>query len=718
MPKRWLNTKALVFSVLLVASLAGAVGNFTLYEYSQPANFTSIDLIAGGSLTENQTYCFKYAVGGDGWNAYACSTNTFYMWSQVSNETCVTTNATHKTINMTWAKSAEPSYDASYIVYLNHSLGYDPIINNTYYSNTVFDSDLNRYMPGFMVESRMEDASQCNNSVCWQTWDGLNQSYQSQPYREHGVPFLDLSGGTTAAPITPWDIYDWLVNNQSREEFIEFMPTAPGLQEAGAYKFTFSFGDYGASSQTYSFNIPLNVVVMHDLGKYGGCVNGNFTMGSVDAYGTFQDGGVYLRTSYPAMYNQAQGAFKVSASIVSGGYVGATNGYGAAGSHGFQFGAGEIAFNGAIYVSSLGRMHYGATINNSLMITGADWGNNDWVKNVVMDNAVFSKYTIGSGYTLQEVIYRNFRSYPEYTGSQTAWASAQYSNYGNYTHIYHFVNPYWNIPHSRIRVYCSGTDHPTRVSQEYELKLNVVDSETGLPIENATLTIQNVNGSYDSFSPPITSLYDTVNATAGFLRLIDSSDFAAGDYLKSGNEYMKVTGVNATSVQVTRGEFNTTPWSLRHYRNYHTMIVFKSWREQYSDANGDFELVRLQQKWWQKDICDTAYTYWWLDTEGNASSPFVITVNASGYNNFTTHYTPTQANEFTIGLVNATECPECNQSQPVYLFDSSQMTNEEFIRISSETPDAPVSLVDPNAIIILAGGVLLALFLFSNRKDN
>ena len=643
-----MDWKSFVLCLLFVAVSVSAAKSYSLYEYSQPANFTSINLLAGGSLTENRTYCFQYAVGGDGWNAYGCSTNTHYMWSQVSNTTCVTTNSTHKTFNFSWVKSPDPSYDASYIIYANHSFGYEPIINNSYYDNTIFDSVLDRYLQGFMVESRMEDAGYCNTTHCWLDFDGANRAYNSQVYYEAGMPFIELSGGTEADPITPWDIYNWTVNNQSREEFVEFIPTHKGLQEAGAYQFKFSFGDYGGTSQIFQFNIPLNVVLMHETGKFVGCTYGNFTMGSYDSTrGVFKDGGTYLRTSYPSMYNQANGAFKIAASTISGGYTGASNGYSAAASHNFQFGAGEVSFNGATYVSSIGRLHGGATVRNSLMIFGGDWGNNDWTKGVVMDNAVFSKEIISTGYRFQEVILRNFRSYPAYTD---AWQQAIYTNYGNYSHILHLVNPYWGVPHSRVRVYCSGIDHPTRVSQEFELSLSVVDSITGLPIENATLTIQDVNGSHASFGLPITSLYDTVNATAGFLRLKDTSAINTGDYIKSGNEFMKVTGVNATSVQVTRGEFNTTPWSLRAERSYNTMIVFPAWREQYSNSTGEFELVRLQQKWWQRDECTGGYKFYYIDTEGNASSPFTITVNASGYNNFTAYYTPTAENSFTIGL--------------------------------------------------------------------
>ena len=647
-----MDWKSFVLCLLFVAVSVSAAKSYTLYEYSQPANFTSINLLAGGSLTENRTYCFQYIVAGDGWKYYGCSTNTMYMFSPVSNSTCVTTNSTHRIVNITWAKSADPSYSALYGVYLNHSLGYEAINNNSYYLNSVSNSTWRRYF-GLNDEQKMETAGNCNSSLCWFVWDGVNQNHESVMYYEHGIPFLELSGGTAADPITPWDIYNWTVNNQSREEFVKFMPTLEGLQDAGVFKFKFSFGDYGGTSQTFQFNIPLNVVLMHETGKFVGCTNGNFTMGSYDSTrGVFKDGGVYLRTSQASIYNQASGAVNIYASMVSGGFVPSGN-YTAGGanfrgykSHGFQF-SGVPRFNGALIVSRLGRMLAGADARNSLMIFGGEWGNNDWTKGTAMDNVVFSKEIISTGYNLQEIILRNFRSYPAYTD---AWQQAISSNYGNYSHILHLVNPYWGVPHSRVRVYCSGIDHPTRVSQEFELSLSVVDSITGLPIENATLTIQDVNGSHASFGLPTTSLYDTVNATAGFLRLKDTSAINTGDYIKSGNEFMKVTGVNATSVQVTRGEFNTTPWSLRAERSYNTMIVFPAWREQYSNSTGEFELVRLQQKWWQKDICNGAYSLWYIDTEGNASSPFTITVNASGYNNFTAYYTPTAENSFTIGL--------------------------------------------------------------------
>ena len=684
----------LVFLVL-VGGIVGAAGVFDLVEYGTP-NAPSVQLDKGGSLSTSRTYCFRVVGAGNGDYPYGCSGRMMAIWSPPSAETCVTPAGIRQSVNITWNRIPEPTYNEPYIVYVNTTRAYNFTDGAGNYLQNVVTNPAWRIFSVMLDTDLMLNDGNCNSTDCWMEWDGDTHYQRSAPIYEDGIPFVNAYGGTENNPVTPYDLYDWLVNNQSRPEFVEWLPMLDGLNETGAYKFRFSFGHWLTNNSDFVFGIRDNVVLLHESGKFATCSNGNFTMGEYDpAHQTFSQGGTYLRVSDVSMYNYVGGAFNVYDSLVSGGFEPGSN-YSAANfewyySHGSQFGSVPQNIIGSKYLSEFGRALYGFVAQQSIIYGHTEVGVGSEVTGEIMRDIAWNNDEMRGGYSVTEVVYKDFF---HATAGTYAYRWSLYSDWGNVTHLTHFVNPKWLDPHTRFLIWCKNTDRPIQINEEYDLNLTVTDSVTGEAIDGATLTVQNVNGSYDSFSPSKGYVLDDVCQICGWLQPNDVSILDVGDYAKAGNEYFLITGKNATHWFVDRGEFNTTPYILERTGSYKMPKIYKSWANQSSNAKGAFEPLRVVNKWFRRDTCDGSSLYWWRDTEGNYSSPFLIKVSASGYNNFTAYYTPSQASEFTIGLSNATTCPDCpptisfqskssQENAPLVLLEETAMPYPKFSGVSS-----------------------------------
>lgn len=751
----------------------GYTGSLTLIELDEP-KIKNVTLISGGTWDTGQDYCFKMTTGGPGYNYYTDSINTYEMQSKPSDELCAsdTTNATHRAFRICWTVvstnfTTATGYGGAYL----HGLWFT---NET--GNYTMERDGRWFTNAYA-------ASPCNNNghfcraVDIEYVGGYTYCYnfstfgaRGYPYYEYGVPFIDLDGGTTTDPITPDDLY-WFLKEQGRDEFIDRFELFPNSTVGASYHFKFFFGGYAANSNDSVFQYPSGRITYHEHGVMK--FNPEYQLRIGEEYYEDTTGKEYLREighgylsygSYPT-YTGLRGNTTIHGSYY--GDIGAfdypawvavypTRG------HGTQWNMDYVNITSSL-VSAAGRFNFAEMRfeDNIFISNEPEFGLNfDYDDHTLgfMPHEIDNSF-INSAYTNVEVTVKDAdlskMLYRFDVGSSTAvywWCWIIRHDAGlfqNSTRTTHWINSPLPEPW-RIRVYQyagQGEDYQAYFNEEFETRLRVVDAVTGAPIENATLTVQDVNGSYCMggksvvYPSSVGDTYHLYPASATYFELYNNpTAFEVGDYLKGGMEFMRVTGVNATGINVTRGEFNTTPWGLQtvpdtgnetggSYGN----AFYEAWREQYSNSTGDFEEFRIVNRSLRLQSTDFVNGSWeqicpnWSDVGcanyGNYSdyAPFTITINASGYNNFTAYYTPTQENYFTIGLANTTECPDC----PATVSMTGNAANGGVVVVKREVAQpaaAPVQQDSGFGEGLLLGGVLVGfvvlLGVFTRTRPN
>ena len=669
-----------------------AVGNFTLNELYPVENVTMM-LIAGGNWGEGEDYCARVVTGGGGWNYYANSINTLEILSPPSTEVCsnATTNATHKAFRICWdvtptnfTGALSTDYGDAYMfgIYYTNSVGnysvYAPTGNVYYDTNFVHYRHLARK---YYIEY-MGGTQYCYN------FSAFTRNYHRLPIWEGGIPFVDLAGGTVADPITPDDIHDWLVDDINRSEFVQQIDTFPGSEEGTMWLFDFFFGGLGSYENATVFQIPANTMVYQTYGGIKFNDEYDFYMGERAYSSTTKTnyltdlGAVYTRGYLPGTYNTVYGDVGIYGSFI-GKLRPVSIGISLT-DHGFQWKGDSMNISQSLFQGA-GRLNSNLlSLHNSILVSESPeiQNNNDWDDGYTFTPYEINNFDVRPGNSVENTfknadLSKMIARMGNLDSTVAYWYLWVIRGYDNSTRMMHFIN--CKLPEPWFaRLYKQGTlDMQGFINEEFELTLSVVDSATGNPIENATLTIQDASGTHAMGGKSATALWSAANYylypyDTAFFALCDPTAHSVGDYIKIGMEFMRVTGVNATGVNVTRGEFNTTPWGLQtispggNNSNGIHMKTYLAWREQYSDSEGKFEEVRLvnrsmrlgvnesgfPQVIYKKECEDQTGLYKACQNYTNftISAPFTITVNASGYNNFTAYYTPTAENSFTIGL--------------------------------------------------------------------
>jgi hypothetical protein len=190
--------------ILLISLTSGAkVINFT----KPLASVTDLNgfLTEGGSLSPGVTYRYKViTIGGLAGSWYS----RFKTHSSPSNEFNITPNSTHQTINLNWTAIAG---NGGYIVYQTYSA-----IEDYYGGNTRFprETDGSSWGISTLDENFTQDGSIGLKAV--NTISMIPPSYDvpnNISPANVGLGQLELSGGTSADPITFQNIYDNAVTN-------------------------------------------------------------------------------------------------------------------------------------------------------------------------------------------------------------------------------------------------------------------------------------------------------------------------------------------------------------------------------------------------------------------------------------------------------------------------------------------------------------------------
>lgn len=693
------RVRRLLLLLILAATIATAyTGTFGFYE-GNTTEILNITLMSGTSeFGSSLKYCFRQVAYLGGWNYYA-GNNKLEIMSPPSPEVCANdyTNATHQQFYVCWNVSATNFTDAT-------TVNGDAYMHGFYYTtspgnysvygsgNVVYDGNFRYY---YHLARKPDLDYQGGTAYC--ALLAPTRLYYNLPLYEDGLPFLDIAGGSSVDPITPHDVYDFL-EEINRTEHIDRLDAFEGADIGAGYSFKFSFGGYSSYNNASVFNVPANVFLYQPMAAMKMNTLQEFTMGELN-YNANEDqeylpalGGIYSRMGLYPWYDTLYGPTGIYGSMVTAGITTEVSNLRLT-DHGIQWASTtnqnltQSLFQGAGRLNSL-------NIIDSIIIslvTPSMMQNRDYA-NAGFNAYEVNAYDLGRGQPIESTVYgvdlsKMSTRLTNYDSSTAYWFRWVASMSYNITRVNRYINTV--LPDEWLfRYYLLTAGDAQLVStEEFDLGLRVVNAETAAPIENATLTITDSQGNNALYGKSVTALSaSSSNYVYAFdetyFAVEEPSQFEVGDYLKAGAEVMKVTGVNATGVNVTRGEFNTTPWGLIYLSGttnngsvaaYGTK-VFRAWDYQLADANGDFELIRLVNRTmrfvpgengasaatYYKE-CENNHLYAFCMNMSNFTrhAPFTITINASGYNNFTTYYTPTQENYFTIGLANTTECPDC-----------------------------------------------------------
>lgn len=216
--------------------------SYTLYETTAPV--ISVAGIAGGSLIEGVTYhVVVLGIFGSNWYNLGIGRQV----SPPSNEATFTADATNKSFEITIDTDATGVVAVSiYVIYIYTSDDSDATFNGTTVDGTILTRAYNgsgtvaNYGYGLVVADFPYTVS--------------NLSRASSPYYTQGIPELQFNGGTYADPITPKNIYDYLVT-QGKEKYMDRLAQLSKLGVERCFGYIFYLHLYSLSS-TNHFKIP------------------------------------------------------------------------------------------------------------------------------------------------------------------------------------------------------------------------------------------------------------------------------------------------------------------------------------------------------------------------------------------------------------------------------------------------------------------------------
>lgn len=675
------------------------------------------------------------------------------MLSRPSPESnCITTDAARRHINVTFEDCGADCVGYMFIVNTTPG-GYLPRIAG----NITSPNRLNPFggSTGFCGAQAETGFAKANSTTLY-TFNfssmvmlglyGSGFTWGMTEYYPMGIPFINITGGTVANPITPQDIYDWLQYVNNTQEFVTCSPKTGyfeynGSVECGYFKFFASLGEMGSVSYKTVFNIPNQIIVDQEWGKLTFNDGGNWTMGTYTAATDgVTSGGVYRRTScYPA-YNQVF-SYDLVGSWVGGGYTileanNSNYGVGLTGGH-----YNQITRSTA---NPLGRLvstiYYGAgriypTVSkytiwkySTAIVPGGGWefsGGKYGFSSQGFDSMRIHQingYSISGTYP--ESLYYNLITSGATFYNFNVW-SLYRNSYGNTT-VTRCINCRIISPNTWVMYsdYKFNSSIQTVVgTMEYTLALKIVD-QNNQPIPSAQVRIYNSTGKPVGFYKHAPDYYAATGSSANWSQsgsivyFGNTTGVSVGDIYYAGNEYFNVTSViNYSAVQAVRGygDSRINPisgysaadpsysLSLNFYRANSTWVT---------NTTGDLPVLSLIPNASMRlgYVAGPAYS---LMDFNIAQGPFRIEVNASGYQNATYYYLPAAPGAFSLTLMNATACDgECNATVVYINTDSGSGTSDSYpavkrvkqpvaAAVNTNAGDFPAGLAAGMAIVAL-----------------
>jgi hypothetical protein len=461
-----------------------------------------------------------------------------------------------------------------------------------------------------------------------------------------GAPCMVLAGGTELDPITPQDIYDNLIS-VGKSQYLEGIPLFPdgdyvnssGNDICNVFRFKMSLVD---GTTTNWFKIPGGVVCTWALCKM--IFRGNMIAGEIDAYGNTQNGAGIFGAWHLAFYNgmtytQAAAEFKCYGSLI--GSKLALPGTSCNRDPYYQA-SGIATVHDSIFQSS-GRFNvYGEKKNSRMMLSGeaAAQDNTSNVENTSFNTHQTNFYAIAEA-TFNNYILKRYSSYNTFLDGFYTERS---------TKMLHFNDPVWSPDTTymaRTRGDASGVD--LVLHESFTVNMKVIDSD-GNPIENARVTIENVDGENALFNKTWNARTYTALEKAGTaMTLWAPGSIDVGKYYRVADEIIYIVSGSYPNYTIARAQKGSTANSIGGGASNKTTYLYEQYDYLDTDASGDITTFLNSRYWKVHDYTSTGTTY---ITDGDmiTRNPFDIKIVADGYETYTMKYTATVKKDMVIEL--------------------------------------------------------------------
>lgn len=489
--------------------------------------------------------------------------------------------------------------------------------------------------------------------------DSASTSINPAPYFADGLPILKMTGGTLADPITPQNLYDYLVSAGKTYciDVISVYPTgqwstANSTDVCGIFNFKFNLID--ASGNV--FKIPGGVIVWQTVAKT--MLLGTFIMGEIDpTYGFTSNGAVwaglksngfydcisYQDTAGSTIYGSSIGNIFAGATILAGHNHSAFQ---------LQMTATLNAYDSVIRTN--GRMINPFTIRNSRLMTGSsEVGGITNTSDVI--NGYFDTYCRTS-YSLGTVTYNGMQFSKGTTSLTFDIMMYVAGNPLNGTQCIHANDCIFDIGTPVIRYYngLAGYYWDAVYLQGYTTTFKVVDIN-GNPISGAIIQVVDKDGKKALFSKTSDTKSSSNQGKVGTSVYVSGTvpSLTVGKYYRQGDEVILVTAGSGTGpYTITRAQDGSTANFLGlnasklawFYERFDSLTTSAS-------GAATAHLVGFKAKGY--DLFPTGTAGGTINATVVAQSPFTITITKPGYETYTNQYTADAKRDLVIELKDA-----------------------------------------------------------------
>jgi len=293
-------------------------------------------------------------------------------------------------------------------------------------------------------------------------------------------------------------------------------------------------------------------------------------------------------------------------------------------------------------IKSTGRFNASYQVTNSrIMITG-ECGDPDNGKGTsFVDNGFWNNYTT-SLYSQSEASFKNF-IFQETANNFVASLDAYYA--GVSSKVLHFIDTGWIDTTYVARVRGNNTNLPDiMMFDDNSLDVCMIDVD-GTPIEDATITLTDVNGDNGIYSPVWEFYTTTALGTSGTSMTIVGDAPTIGEYYRIGFEIIQiVSGTNPFTI--ARAQLGSTANGIggSSKKNY----GYKLHDDATTDVNGEASFQLTNRRWISYSTTQP-YVYVAYDDMDNMG-PYTLTIEKVGYETIIMQYNPVEKRKMIIKM--------------------------------------------------------------------
>lgn len=474
----------------------------------------------------------------------------------------------------------------------------------------------------------------------------------------NGLPCLVLEGGTEVDPITPQDIYDYLVS-VGKTQYIDVIPCYPtgewvnssGNDVCAVFNFKFSLAD--ASDGSNWFKIPGGVAVYQAQAKH--CFRGKTVFGEPSSSG-YTTTGCALIGNWPdsdysclAYGYSSYGPAYMYASIVGVPFKGATHLTRQRSLADPRHQVSGSAYLEDSYWQDNGRFNNSCTMYNSRVIcsvpeVGGNANGVGWdLVNAKFDSTLSTSTNSGEN-THKGLILTNRGTY-----------DYRIRNYGvsDCLLTYHVVDNVFLRSTPSIQFHSSlttATDWDAVLLEEYTTVLKIID-ENNNPIENAVVTIVDKDNKIAIFDSTSTTYTESNPGRTGTSISVNSGKtLDTGSYYRVGNEIIYVSSGSGTGpYTIVRGQDGSSALKFGKSSTRRSYF-YKRYNSVLSDSNGVVS-VQLNHSYYQMlDLTSGGAINTYHTPTRVLRSPFKIVISKSGYETYVMPYVADTNRDLVISL--------------------------------------------------------------------